>query len=316
MSAAQSAYRPAIGRRRFVGRLGLAAFVALSLVALVALGALILQVLQQGGSVISRTFLSNPPSILEPETAGVYVAIIGTLWLIGITVMAAVPLGVGAAIWLEEYAPRNRLTRFIHLNISNLAGVPSIVYGLLGLAIFVRSLQMGRSVLAGGLTLALLVVPVIIIATREALAAVPPSIRHASLALGATRWQTIRHHVLPAALPGILTGVILSLSRAIGEAAPLILIGAVSYVAAPPGGSLVESVEAQGVFAGLREWLRAALSDGFTALPVQIYGWIGEPDEIFHALAAGGILVLLVVLFSMNAVAIGIRAWQQRHRHS
>lgn len=314
MSAHPTMYEPRIGQRRMIARLGLAMFIALSLVALVVLGALLIQVVQQGGAILSKTFISNPPSVLEPETAGVYTAIVGTIWLIVITTLVAVPVGVAAAVWLEEYAPQNRLTRFIHLNISNLAGVPSIVYGLLGLAVFVRAMHAGRSVLAGGLTLALLVMPVIIIATREALAAVPRSIRHAALALGATRWQTIRHHVLPAATPGIMTGVILSLSRAIGEAAPLLLIGAASFVPQAPGGDFGGAVSESGIFTGSINWLRMALSDTFTALPVQIYGWIGEPDPVFHTLAAGGIIVLLVVLFTMNAVAIGIRAWQQSRR--
>lgn len=316
MSATPSLYRPALARRRLVGRAGLLLFILLSLVALVTLGTLLYQIARQGLPAITTAFLANPPSVLEPESAGVYVAIIGTLWLIIITTLVAVPVGVAAAVWLEEYAPRNIVTRFIHLNIANLAGVPSIVYGLLGLAIFVRWSQMGRSVLAGGLTLALLVLPVIIIATREALAAVPQSLRHAALALGATRWQAVRHHVLPAALPGILTGVILSLSRAIGEAAPLIMIGAVSYVATPPGGSLSERVGELGWFGGLGQWLRSLLTDGFTALPVQIYNWSNEPEEIFkERLAAGAIIVLLAVLFSMNAIAIGIRAWQQNRRY-
>jgi phosphate transport system permease protein len=201
-----------------------------------------------------------------------------------------VPVGIAAAIYLEEYAPDNRLTRFIHLNIANLAGVPSVVYGLLGLTVFVRWCAFGRSVLAGAAALALLVLPVVIIASREALLAVPKSIREAAYAVGATRWQTIRHHVLPAALPGILTGVILALSRAIGEAAPLIVVGAVAYIRAVPHGPL----------------------DPFSALPIKIFNWSELAAPEFVRLAGAAILVLLALLLSMNAVAVGIRAWQQR----
>jgi phosphate transport system permease protein len=201
-------------------------------------------------------------------------------------------VGVAAAIYLEEYAPDNRFTRLIQVNIANLAGVPSIVYGILGLAVFVRWLRFDRSVLAGALTLSLLIMPVIIIASREALLAVPQSIRHAAYALGATRWQTIRSHVLPAALPGIMTGVILAVSRAVGEAAPLLMIGALTYVAFVPEGPL----------------------DAFTALPIQIYDWCDRPQPEFHHLAAAGIIVLLGILLPMNAVAVALRAWHQRRR--
>jgi phosphate transport system permease protein len=218
------------------------------------------------------------------------------------TALISVPVGVGAAIYLHEFAGTNRFTRFIQLNIANLAGVPSIVYGILGLTLFVRGWQIelfgkprdlsfGRSVLAGALTMSLLILPVIIIATREALAAVPQSLRLGAYALGATRWQTVRHHVLPAALPGMMTGVILALSRAIGEAAPLIMLGALTYVAFVPSSPL----------------------DAFTALPIQIYYWSDQPQVEFHHLAAAGIIVLLAVLLSMNAVAIAIRTWQQRN---
>jgi phosphate transport system permease protein len=201
-------------------------------------------------------------------------------------------VGVAAAVYLEEYAPNNRLTRFIHINISNLAGVPSIVYGLLGLAVFVRTLGLGRSVISGALTLTLLVLPVIIIASREALRAVPQSFRHAAYAVGATRWQTIRAHVLPAAVPGITTGVILALSRAIGEAAPLIFLGAQVYITFVPRG----------------------LRDEFAVLPIQIYTWTDQPQAEFHHLAAAGIIVLLGTLIPMNALAIGVRAWHQRRK--
>jgi phosphate transport system permease protein len=204
---------------------------------------------------------------------------------LGITFLVAVPLGVGAAIFLQEYSGANRFTQFVQVNIANLAGVPSIVYGILGLALFVRAMQLERSVLAGGLTLGLLVLPIVIIAAQEALRAVPSSLRDGSYALGATRWQTIRRQVLPVAMPGILTGVILALSRAIGETAPLIMMGALTYVAFAP----------------------SSLKDGFTALPIQIFNWTSRPQEEFQAIAASGIIVLLAVLLTMNAFAIALR---------
>ena len=219
-------------------------------------------------------------------------AVVGSIWLLGLTTVIAFPLGLGTAIWLEEYAPNNRLRRIIQLNISNLAAVPSIVYGILGLAVFVRAFAFGRSLLAGGATLALLILPVIIIAAQEAIRAVPSGIRFAAYALGATRWQVVRRQVLPLAFPGILTGTILALSRAIGETAPLIVIGAVGYVAFLPAGPL----------------------DEFTVLPIQIYDWIGRPQAEFHELAASAILVLLIVLLSMNAVAILLRNRFQKER--
>lgn len=226
-----------------------------------------------------------------PDKAGLRSALQGTIWLIAITATLSVPIGLGAAIYLEEYARQNRLTRFIEINISNLAGVPSIIYGLLGLGLFVRGLDLGRSVLAGGMTMALLVMPTVIVASREAIRAVPLSMRQASFALGATPWQTVRHHVLPYAMPGILTGVILAMSRAIGETAPLITIGALTYVAFDLKGPL----------------------DIFTVLPIQIFNWVSLPQKEFHGLAAAGILILLIVLLSMNATAILLRnAYQKK----
>jgi len=200
---------------------------------------------------------------------------------------------VAAAVYLEEYAKESVVNRFIEVNIANLAGVPSIVYGILGLVVFVHIFTLGRSVLAGALTMSLLVLPVIIIASREAIRAVPASIRHAAYALGATRWQTTRSHVLPSALPGILTGVILALSRAIGETAPLVMIGALTSVAFVPEGPM----------------------DAFTALPIQIYNWASRPQEEFHQLAAAGIVVLLIILLLMNAIAVYVRNRSER-KHS
>jgi phosphate transport system permease protein len=267
-----------------VGLLGL-------LMALAALAALLFDVLVDGLPRLSWQFLTSYPSRFA-ASAGILPALLGTFYVILLTALLAVPVGVAAAVYLEEYGTQGRLGRIIEINIANLAGVPSIVYGLLGLGLFVRALAMGRSVLAGAATLALLVLPVVILSTREALRAVPKSLREGSYALGATQWQTTRHQVLPAALPGILTGVILALSRAIGETAPLIIVGAVAYVRFVP-----ESV-----------W------SPFTVLPIQIFNWVSRPQAGFAANAASGILVLLVMLVLMNGAAILIRDRFQKRR--
>ncbi len=248
------------------------------------LGLLIYQVTSLGLPWLNLDFLNHFPSRF-PEKAGIKSALFGTLWLVGLTAVFAIPTGVLAAIYLEEYAPGNRLTQLININIANLAGVPSIVFGILGLAVFVRFMGLERSVIAGALTMALLILPVIIIAAREAIKAVPNSMRQAAFAVGATRWQVIWAHVLPQATSGILTGVILALSRALGETAPLIMIGALTYIAFVPAGPM----------------------DEFTALPIQIYNWTSRPQEAFHELASAGIVVLLVVLLMMNATAVYIR---------
>lgn len=292
MSEPAAMFDTSLRRRRRVGRVFAVTCLLLSFVGTVFLAVLLVRVMQVGWPWLTRQFLTSFPSVLFPEKAGIKSALYGTVWLICLTAVISVPIGVSAAIYLEEYARKTRLTRLIQLNIANLAGVPSIVYGILGLAVFIRWLHLGRSVLAGALTLSLLAVPVIIIATREALAAVPASIRQAAFALGATRWQTVRFHVLPAALPGIMTGVILAMSRAIGETAPLIMIGALTYVAFVPEGPL----------------------DAFTALPIQIYDWADRPQKEFHHLAAAGIIVLLAILLTMNGAAVMLRAWQQRRR--
>ncbi|MAR69812.1 MAG: phosphate ABC transporter, permease protein PstA [Nitrospina sp.] len=248
------------------------------------LGVLLFHVTQEGIQWLDLQFLSDFPSRF-PAKAGIHSALIGTLWLISLTALFSVPIGIGAGLYLEEFTKKNRIRQFVDLNISNLAGVPSIVYGMLGLVIFVRWFELNQSVLAGSLTMSLLILPVIIISTREALRAVPNTIRQAAFALGATRWQTIYAHVLPAAFPGILTGIILALSRAIGETAPLIMIGALTYVAFVPDGPM----------------------DDFTALPIQIFNWASRPQQQFHELAAAGILVLLFVLLLMNSIAVFIR---------
>jgi len=248
------------------------------------LAILLIQVTVDGIKWLDYQFLTSFPSRF-PYKAGVKSALVGTLWLIVMIAMVSIPIGVATALYLEELSRKGKFAKLIEINISNLAGVPSIVYGIIGLAIFVRGLGLERSLLSGALTMSLLILPVIIIASREAIKTVPMSIRQAAFALGATRWQTAWAHVLPASFPGILTGVILALSRAIGETAPLIMIGALTYVAFLPEGPM----------------------DSFTALPIQIFNWVSRPQQEFHELAAGGIIVLLIVLLTMNATAIFIR---------
>ena len=271
--------------RRRVNGVFLAICFAATLIGIFFLVLLLKEVLSQGLGWLSLDFLNTFPSRF-PEKAGLKSALFGTLWVISLTALFSFPVGVGAAIYLEEYAPRHWITSIIQTNISNLAGVPSIVYGLLGLALFVRILAFDRSVLAGALTMSLLILPIIIITAQESLRAVPPSIREAAYAVGANRWQVIWEHVLPYAIPGILTGTILALSRAIGESAPMITIGALTFIAYVPEGPL----------------------DGFTVLPIQIFNWASRPQAEFQNIAAAGIIVLLVVLLSMNAAAVLLRS--------
>ncbi len=278
-------------RRKLVGGLFHAFFALSTLLGIVMLGLLVWEVTRQGIGWLTWDFLDSFPSRF-PRKAGIKSALFGTLWFISFTALFAVPVGIGASIYLEEYARKGKLASFIEVNIANLAGVPSIVYGILGLALFVRGMGLGRSVLAGALTMALLVLPIVIIASREALRAVPDSIRQAAYAIGATRWQTIRSHVLPVALPGIMTGVILAMSRAMGEAAPLIMIGALTYVAFVPEGPM----------------------DAFTVLPIQIFNWTSRPQLEFQNVAAAGIIVLLVVLLCLNAAAVFLRHRFEKRR--
>ena len=293
MSVAETGATPAIlGRTRsrlsLLRERGFSLMLLLSFVlAMAVLVALLLEVLTLGWTRLDLNLITSFPSTLRVETAGFRSAIWGTIWLMGIVVVTVVPVGVGGAIYLEEYADRTRwYNRLIELNIQNLAAVPSIVYGILGLGFLVRGpFGLGFVVLAGGLILSLLVLPVVIIASREALRAVPGSIRAGSLALGATPWQTIWRLTLPSAVPGIATGVILALSRAIGEAAPLLLLGALTFITFVPDGVLSE----------------------FTAMPIQIYSYISRPQDEFRILAAAGIVVLLGLLLTMNAFAIWIR---------
>lgn len=253
------------------------------------LAILIFDIARDGLRHIDWHFLTSFASRF-PDRSGIFSALMGSLWVIGCTIPLILIVGVATAIFLEEYQGKNRFTLFIQTNINNLAGVPSIIYGILGLAIFVRFLGMGYVVLAGVLTMTLLILPIVIVASQEALRSVPISLRHASLALGATKWQTIYRVVLPSALPGILTGTILALSRAIGETAPLIMVGAVAYIRFVP----------------------QSLWDPYTVLPIQIYSWMTLPKEEFHELAAAAILVLLTLLILMNALAIFIRNRYQK----
>jgi phosphate transport system permease protein len=270
--------------RRYLDLLFQVVALAILCVALVALAALLWDVVGDGAGRLSWEFIRGFPS-RRASQAGIWHALTGSIFVIIVTAAVAVPIGIGAAIYLEEYGGRSRMARLIEINITNLAAVPSIIYGLLGLWLFVRMFGLGRSVLAGGATLALLVLPVVILSTREALRAVPMSLREGSYALGATKWQTVWHQVVPVAMPGILTGLILALSRAIGETAPLITIGAVTFVTFAPD----------------------SLSSPFTVLPIQIFNWVSRPQAEFQANAAAAIVVLLVLLLTMNATAIWLR---------
>ena len=259
--------------------------------ALVMLAILPYRIVTQGVGYLNIDFLTNFASRFA-DKAGIKAALIGSLWLMGVVAPVSIILGVGTAIYLEEYAKKNRLNDFIRMNISNLAGVPSIVFGLLGLTIFVRMMELGKSILAAGLTMSLLILPVIIVAAQEAIRAVPNEQREASYGMGATKWQTILRVVLPAAIPGILTGSILALSRAIGETAPLVVIG----------------------IPVILQFLPNDLLSQFTALPMQIYDWAKRPQEAFQYVAAAGILVLMIVLLMMNSIAIFIRnKFQKRY---
>ena len=263
----------------------LLAFAAI-LISMVTLAGLLVDLVGRGGSSLDSQFLTSSPSRI-PAKAGILPALIGTLWVTILVALITFPIGIGAAIYLEEYAGRGRIARLLKINISNLAGVPSIVYGIFGLAIFVRGLDLGRTVFAASLTLSLLILPVVIISSAEALKAVPPSQREAAYALGATRWQVIRRALLPAAAPGILTGIVLAVGRAVGETAPLILIGAVTFVTFVPTNPF---------------------EDKYTVLPIQIFNWANRPQEAFLEISAAAILVLIALMVLLNAAAIYLRA--------
>ena len=282
--------KTSLQRRYLKGKIGVTTVATCLLIAVVFLVLLIASVLEQGLPGIDWTFLTSFPSSI-PSKAGIYPVIIGSVYLVCLTLVFAVPMGVGAAIYLNEFAKDNRYTRFLRRIIQNLAGVPSIVFGLVGLAVFSRLFGFGPSLLSGSLTLAIMILPVIVVATEESLKSVPDSFREASRGLGATKWQTVRHHVIPYAVPGTLTGVILALSRAIGETAPILFIGALFAKTAPSG-----------------------ILDGFLALPITIFYWTRHPKLQFHDLAASTIIVLLVILLSMNLIAIIIRQRSQSRR--
>lgn len=264
--------------------------IACTLFGIVMLLIFIGNMLMDGLTRIDWEFITSLPS-RRAAKAGILTAWTGTAWILGLTAIIAIPVGVAAGIYLQEYGKKNRLARIIELNIANLAGVPSIIYGLLGLEIFVRVLNFGGSLLAGAFTLALLILPIIIVATREALKAVPNSLREASYGMGATKWQTIWYQVLPAASGGILTGIILALSRAVGETAPLIVIGALAYVPFVAGSPM----------------------DEFTVLPIQIFNWVSRPQADFLTNGAAAIIILLLITFVMNGIAVYLRnKWQKK----
>lgn len=261
-----------------------------TLFGLLMLGIFLYSVISEGYARLDWQFFSSLPS-RKPEDAGILIPLFGTMWVMILTSLIAIPLGVASAIYLEEYGKKNRLASIIEINITNLAGVPSIIYGLLALEVFVRILGLGKSLLAGSLTLSLLILPIIIVSTREALKAVPKTIREASYALGATKWQTTWHQILPASAGGIVTGVILAISRAIGETAPLIVIGAMLYITTLPSSPM----------------------DDFSVLPIQIFNWLSRPQKGFIINATAAIIVLLAITFILNGIAIYLRnRWQKK----
>lgn len=285
--ARKSNFSVNLDRRYTIDKIFKAAAWGATIVSVIILSWLLLTILTDGLSTLNWNFITSFPS-RKAERAGIIAALTGTVWLMCLVALFAFPIGVGAGIYLEEFSEDNWFTQLVEINIGNLAGVPSIIYGLLGLAVFVRIMEPitgGRSVLSGGLTVSLLILPIVIVATREALRAIPNSLRLAGYALGATRWQVVRSHVLPAAMPGILTGMILALSRAIGETASLIAVGAAVFISFLPEG----------------------LTSQFTAMPIQIYNWIGRPQDEFHYIAASGIIVLMSALLVMNGLAIYLR---------
>lgn len=266
---------------------------AFTMFALLVLAVLLIDIISNGIGRINWSFFTNLPS-RHPEKSGIYTALAGMLTLLFLTIIFSLPIGILAGVYLQEYARKNRFAKILEINIANLAGVPSIIYGILGLQLFVRTAGLGNSLIAGALTLALLILPIIIVSTREAIRAVPDSLREASYGMGATKWQTTSRVVIPSALGGILTGIILSISRAVGETAPLLVIGALVYVPFIPEGP----------------------NDQFTTLPIQIFNWISRPQKGFVIDAAAGIIVLLLITFLLNGVAIYIRnKWNKKVRY-
>jgi phosphate transport system permease protein len=288
----------AVARRQLVSRLSRYLFLAAALFGVSILGFLGYETIVSGASRLSLDFLTNYPSRFA-EKAGLRPAIFGTFWVMLITIFSSIPIAIGTAIWIEEFAPRNRVLTIVKINLANLAGVPSIIYGILGLTIFVRFAGMDRSLLAGGFTLALMIIPMTVIASQEAIRQVPPSLRDGALALGATRWQAVRHNVLPNAIPGIMTGTILSISRAIGETAALLMIGGFTFIRFDPGPNLTDFTDPAGFLAGLNE--------SFTVIPIQIYAWSIDSRREFQANAAAAIIVLMAGVMALNLLAAVIR---------
>ena len=270
--------------RKHVDKIILVGLITAVTIVLGVLATLLIRIIMDAWGWVDWQFITSYPS-RKPELSGIKAALLGSLWVIGFTALISIPIGIGTAIYLEEFAEDNKFNRFIKLNIANLAGVPSIIYGILGLALFVELMKMGRVILAGSLTMSLLILPIIIITSQEAIKTVPKDLVNASLALGSTKWQSVIKVILPISVPGIISGIILAISRAIGESAPMIAISALVYLTFVPNGPM----------------------DRFTVLPIQIYNWISQPQDDFRSIAAAGIVVLMIVLLSMNSIAIWIR---------
>ena len=270
--------------KKHIDKIILAGLITAITIVLLVLATLLIRIIMDAWGWIDWQFVTSYPS-RKPELSGIKSALLGSLWVIGFTSLISIPIGIGTAIYLEEFAEDNKFNRFIKLNIANLAGVPSIIYGILGLALFVELMKMGRVILAGSLTMSLLILPIIIITSQEAIKTVPKDLVNASLALGSTKWQSVIKVILPISVPGMVSGIILAISRAIGESAPMIAISALVYLTFIPKGPM----------------------DRFTVLPIQIYNWISQPQDDFRSIAAAGIVVLMIVLLSMNSIAIWIR---------
>ncbi len=271
-------------RRKRINNLAHGLFFLSTIAGIAVLFVLVYDISKNGFGWLSKSFFENFPSRF-PDQSGIKPALYGSMWIVTLTAVFSIPLGIGAAIYLEEYAPNNWFKKLIVINIANLAGIPSIIYGMLGLTIFVRTLGLGRSILSGALTMSLLILPIIIVASQEAIKTVSDAIKAGSYALGATKWQTVRNIVIPTAFPGMLTGIIFATSRALGETAPLLMVGAFSYISTLPKGPM----------------------DSFIVLPIQIYMWAGRPQADFRSISAAAIIVLLVLLLTSNALAIFLR---------
>jgi phosphate transport system permease protein len=294
-----------VARRQIVSRASRYIFLLATMIGVATLGFLAYDTISTAWPRLSWDLVTNFPS-RHAEIAGVRPAIWGSVWVIFATIMLSIPVGVGTAIWIEEFAPRNRMLTVVKINLSNLAGVPSIIYGILGLTIFVRAYELERSILAAGFTLALMIIPMTVIASQEAIRQVPPSLRDGALALGSTKWQAVRHNVLPNAIPGIMTGVILSVSRAVGETAAIIMIGGQTQIFFDPGPAIPgDFVNPAGFWDGLNE--------KFTILPIQIYAWTTDSRREFQANAAAGIVVLMAGVMTLNIVAAIVRERFRKH---